>query len=110
MGNMWAGDADDNDKDMLVKTHFNNNDYGYSQAPFDDHTDNSEDKQIVDVTYREYVSENGAVYKGERKDGERDGYGTLIWPDGSSYSGSWKSNLFHGKGELRHTNGDIFCW
>jgi hypothetical protein len=31
--------------------------------------------------------ENGAVYKGEWKNGLRDGYGIQIWPDGSKYEG-----------------------
>ena len=30
---------------------------------------------------------------------------TLIHADGFVYSGFWKSNLFHGKGEFKHSNG-----
>ncbi len=33
--------------------------------------------------------ENGAVYIGEWKNGQRDGKGTQIWPDGSKYEGDW---------------------
>ena len=48
-----------------------------------------EEKRNEDVN-REYVSEDGSVYKGEKLNNERHGQGTLTWPDGSVYTGNWK--------------------
>ena len=41
---------------------------------------------------------NGAVYDGDWKDNQRDGYGTYKWNVGDSYEGEWKDNKFNGQG------------
>mmetsp|Transcript_24306 Transcript_24306/g.18484 ORF Transcript_24306/g.18484 Transcript_24306/m.18484 type:complete len:86 (+) Transcript_24306:102-359(+) len=40
----------------------------------------------------ELVFENGAVYKGYMKNGQRHGPGTQVWPDGAKYEGEWHNN------------------
>lgn len=52
--------------------------------------------------------ENGAVFKGEWKNGMRDGIGIQQWPDGSKYEGEWLEDKAHGKGTLVHADGDIY--
>ena len=36
---------------------------------------------------------DGAVYVGEWKCGKREGFGRMIWPDGSEYEGAWSNDL-----------------
>lgn len=38
------------------------------------------------------------VYEGGLDKGNMSGYGKLILPNGTKYSGGFKDNLFHGKG------------
>ena len=49
-----------------------------------------------------------AIYKGEWKNGKRNGKGESIWPDGSYFIGFWKNDKAHGKGRLYYPDGDIF--
>jgi len=39
---------------------------------------------------------------------ERDGYGVMIWPDGSRYDGMWERNKENGHGRLINANGDVY--
>ena len=39
-------------------------------------------------------------YIGEHKNGNRDGKGILIMPDGKEYEGAWRKNRMHGLGSL----------
>lgn len=41
-----------------------------------------------------------AIYKGELKDGVREGRGMQIWKDGTVYMGEWKSDRINGKGNI----------
>ncbi len=43
---------------------------------------------------------NGGSYKGQWKEGTRDGYGKHMWIDGSFYEGEWLKDKAHGKGKL----------
>jgi hypothetical protein len=52
----------------------------------------------VDRGYR-----NG-TYKGEMKDGKKEGYGIYYYTDGDIYEGEWKNDLPDGKG--KHTSKD----
>jgi hypothetical protein len=47
-------------------------------------------------------------YIGEHKNGNRDGKGILIMPDGKEYEGAWRKNRMHGKGEEKLPNGDKY--
>ena len=44
-------------------------------------------------------------YTGDVKNGEPNGVGILIYPDGTKYVGSWKNGKRTGKGTLTSTNG-----
>ncbi len=35
-----------------------------------------------------YTFQSGAIYEGEWYGGNRDGFGTQIWPDGARYEGN----------------------
>lgn len=43
-----------------------------------------------------YKYQNGATYKGQYKFGQRSGYGTLVWDDGSIYEGFWENDMSNG--------------
>ena len=51
---------------------------------------------------------NGATYTGEWLGDERDGFGILVWPNGSVYEGQFKNNLAHGLGKITHKDGDSY--
>jgi hypothetical protein len=44
--------------------------------------------------------------QGESK--EREGYGLMIWNDGSIYTGKWEEDIAQGYGKLTHADGDIY--
>ena len=52
----------------------------------------------------------GCSYKGQWLKGTqiRDGLGIQLMADGSKYEGTWKNNIYHGKGRMTHANGDIY--
>ncbi len=52
--------------------------------------------------YGELVAENGNVYKGYWKKGEKE-HGTLSCNNGDVYMGSFKNDLYHGSGEFRNS-------
>ena len=47
-------------------------------------------------------------YKGEMKDGNKHGTGTLTYPDGSEYIGEFKDDKRTGQGTYTYENGDIY--
>jgi hypothetical protein len=49
-------------------------------------------------------------YKGQwKKDGKTwEGLGLIIFPDGSTYQGMTKNQVFNGKGRMTHANNDIY--
>ena len=49
---------------------------------------------------------SNGYYKGETKNGKRDGIGTYVWNDGASYSGGWLNNTKHGVGKYTYSDGD----
>jgi len=55
-----------------------------------------------------YELENGAIYIGQWKIGQRHGKGKQYWTDGSFYEGYWKTGMANGKGRLIHADGDIY--
>ena len=52
--------------------------------------------------------EDGAIFKGEWKNGLRDGKGIQNWKDNSKYEGEWKEDKANGFGKLTHADGDIY--
>ena len=48
------------------------------------------------------------VYKGEWRDGEKNGKGKFTWYDGDVYDGEWKCGIMHGKGTFKWTSGDVY--
>lgn len=48
---------------------------------------------------------DGAVYKGEMKDGKARGKGTLTFPSGAKYEGEFKNDKFHGRGTYTYPDG-----
>lgn len=51
---------------------------------------------------------NGAVYKGQWRNGKHFGQGRKILPDGSVFSGYWSNGMANGHGRLLHVNGDFY--
>lgn len=90
--------------------------------------DNSEDKALDSSPSKEPQSAAGPVletrpmttleadgmegmtYEGQWLEGTdiRQGWGTLIWPDGAIYEGEWKDNRENGQGRLIHAYGDVY--
>jgi hypothetical protein len=51
---------------------------------------------------------NGHIYKGQWRDGRKQGFGTYTWPLRQSYVGHWNEGLEHGHGEFRFASGKCF--
>ena len=51
---------------------------------------------------------NGDVYKGDFRNGMRDGEGVLLQADGVRYEGTWFRSMRHGTGRERWPNGDVY--
>lgn len=59
--------------------------------------------------YQDLVFEGIGKYRGEVKDGKMNGKGTFTWDKGGAvYTGDFKNNDFHGKGNLSYGNGDNY--
>ena len=56
----------------------------------------------------EKVYENGRKYIGQFKNGKREGYGIIFFPDGGRYEGNWENDLAHGKGIEYYKDGDRY--
>ena len=83
-------------KDYLCKCGF----YSQSEGAF---LNNSFISQMVEIIY-----ENGRKYIGQFKNGKREGYGIMYFPDGGRYEGNWENDLAHGKGIEYYQNGDRY--
>lgn len=44
---------------------------------------------------------DGTIYKGQYKEGKKNGFGIHIWPDESLYEGHFINNMFHGYGNYK---------
>ena len=49
-----------------------------------------------------------SIYQGSYVDGQREGEGSLTYPDGSVYRGSFKGGQRHGWGRYAYSNGDVW--
>ena len=47
---------------------------------------------------------NGARYRGEMKNGLKEGKGTMTWMDGAQYQGMWHNDMANGLGRFTHPN------
>ena len=74
----------------------------YSQCE-KDFLNNSSISQMEEKIY-----ENGRKYIGQFKNGKREGYGIMYFPDGGRYEGNWENDLAHGKGIEYYQNGDRY--
>jgi len=54
------------------------------------------------------ISPDGGKYEGEWKDGEKHGQGIYTWPDGDIYEGEYKDGEKHGQGTYTWSDGDIY--
>jgi hypothetical protein len=55
-----------------------------------------------------YLYPDYGIYTGQWKDGRKEGNGTYQWPDGSIYRGEWRNGSMHGAGILVFADGGIF--
>lgn len=69
----------------------------------------------VGEEYRQFMNDpnaiqnsDGSVYKGELRNGEYHGYGTLCLANRERYQGEWRSGQRHGVGTFTYSNGDIY--
>lgn len=56
--------------------------------------------------YTEIKYDSGNVYKGNFKDGKREGHGVFYSIFGNVYDGEWSQNVFSGRGTLMYSMGD----
>jgi hypothetical protein len=50
---------------------------------------------------RKHVYQSGATYEGEWLGGLRHGQGTMQWPDGTIFTGTWQYNAVYGEGMIK---------
>ena len=62
-----------------------------------------EDNEI-DITKLGYEY-SGNKYKGDWKNGKKNGQGTITYPDGTKYVGEFKEDSFHGQGTITYPDG-----
>lgn len=55
-----------------------------------------------------FKEDSGATYKGNFKDGKREGFGICIYNDGSIYEGYWHKNNRDGQGRYVNIDGDVY--
>ena len=54
-----------------------------------------------------YVFQDNSSYTGEFKNGFAEGYGECNYKNGNRYIGHWKEHRFHGEGTFYHAKGEI---
>lgn len=54
------------------------------------------------------IAFNNALYYGDVKDNEMNGYGVMIQKNGIRYAGGWKNGKYHGFGKILFTDKDIY--
>ena len=65
------------------------------------------------VKYQSSIAGSGgmefeeAQYEGQFRAGKREGKGTMIWGDSSSFTGMWRDDM-RSHGEMRFANGTIY--
>jgi|LauGreDrversion4_2_1035121.scaffolds.fasta_scaffold04875_3 hypothetical protein len=51
---------------------------------------------------------NGNFYYGEMENGQRHGFGMMLYKKGGNYEGYWKKDKRHGGGSFVYHNGDVY--
>ena len=52
--------------------------------------------------------EKGEVYTGDSNMDKKEGFGKMVYADGSWYEGEWRNDLKHGKGKLVNSEGEVY--
>jgi hypothetical protein len=60
------------------------------------------------IILSQQLSDSSAIYIGQWKKKQKNGYGKQHWPDGSIYEGTWKDHKANGHGRLIHADGDAY--
>lgn len=60
------------------------------------------------INQRPPWKQNCNIYRGAFNNGNRHGYGTFFYANGSQYSGPWEDNKKYGEGVFIHSDGRIF--
>lgn len=58
--------------------------------------------------YHSIVYADGSTYSGQWQDGNRHGRGVFCWPNGDRYEGEWVEGAQHGQGTLATTDGAVY--
>ncbi|MDQ0896291.1 MULTISPECIES: stalk domain-containing protein [unclassified Paenibacillus] len=58
--------------------------------------------------YEHVIQYNDGIYVGDKKNGNPNGLGVIIWNNGHQYSGSWLDGYRSGKGKYTWPNGEIY--
>lgn len=61
-----------------------------------------------DLVVDTIVFNDGSKYSGTLKNGVPDGLGTCTWKDGNKYDGEWRAGLMHGFGTYIWTSGQRY--
>lgn len=56
-----------------------------------------------------YRAFGDGCYYGELSEGERDGYGSFVWDDGTYYIGEWKDGKRKGMGHTKSADQRLYC-
>ena len=62
----------------------------------------------VIVYHKEGDGYGESRYEGQIKGGFPNGYGEVIWCDGSTYKGEWRKGLYHGNGSFDYNDGRFY--
>ena len=87
----------------------------HEDRPSDTNVNSAANMLAVGEEYRQFMNDpdaiqnpDGSVYKGELRDGEYHGYGTLCFANRERYQGEWRRGLRHGVGTFTYSSGDIY--
>ncbi len=60
------------------------------------------------ATYETILFEDGSQYTGTLRAGLPDGLGTCTWTDGNTYDGEWRGGVMHGFGTYLWASGQRY--
>ena len=52
--------------------------------------------------------DDGNIYEGQAKNGNRHGQGKMTYADGDVYEGNWRDDDIHGQGKMTYADGDVY--
>ena len=58
--------------------------------------------------YGKYITDSDIIYKGEWRNGDCHGLGTMTFPDGEKYVGEFKDDKRHGQGTYTYASGNEY--